>query len=115
MLERLALDRLVHGGGVVVIGLDAVRDRLGARWPAKRELVWEWIERRFERRIHPTDTHARLSDVELLLATNDGPRAALGRGLDLLQALLDFFVGEHGPEDLKIAQAVSAGRGAVAY
>ena len=114
VLERLALDRLVHGGGVVVIGLDAVRDRLGARWPAKRELVWEWIERRFERRAHPTDTCARLSDVELLLATNDGPRAALGRGLDLLQALLDFFVGEHGPADLKIAQAVSAGRGAVA-
>ncbi len=42
------------------------------------------------------------------------PARPLGRGLELLQALLDFFVGEHEAGDLKIAQAVSAGRGAVA-
>jgi len=113
VLERLALSRLTHGDGVVVIGLDAIRDRLGSRWAAKREQIWEGVERHLEHRLKPGDSHARVGDVELLLATESTPQAAVGRGLYLLRELLVFFLGDQKPCDMKISQVITSPSGAV--
>ena len=114
VLQRLAETAAVQGGGVVVIGLDALRDRLGDRWEAKRELIWDAIERRLQRRLRPGDIHARLGDVELLLATSDTREVALGRGIGLLKELLTFFLGEDRFSDLKISRVLSVAGGQVA-
>ena len=113
VLQRLASSRLTHGDGVVVIGLDAIRDRLGSRWDAKREQIWEGVERHLEHRLKPGDSHARIGDVELLLATESTPQAAIGRGLYLLKELLVFFLGDQKPCDMKISQVITSSNGAV--
>ena len=111
-LERLALTGVVDRGCVTVIGLDAVRDRLGERWEARRERIWEGVNAHLARRLGPHDLHVRLDEVSLLLALGDTPEQALVLSLNLLKELLTFFLGQQTLADLRIDQvtAIAAGR-----
>ena len=106
-LARLANSGMIDRGCVVVLGLDAIRARLGDRWPYKRAQVWETIENHLSRRLRPEDFHVQIGETELLLATPDSRETNLARALNIQKELLTFFLGRQIPADLKISQVVS--------
>ncbi len=106
-IARLVSSGMIEHGGVVVLELEAIRARLGERWPYKRSQVWETIEHHLSRRLRPEDFHAQIGETELLLATGDSREITLARALNIQKELLTFFLGRQLPRDLKISQVVS--------
>ena len=43
-LERIQASEMLAEGKVCLLGLDAVRQRLGPRWPGRREMVHQYIQ-----------------------------------------------------------------------
>lgn len=102
LLERLAQAGMVERGRVVLIGLDALRDRFGDRWPNKRDMVWEAALQHIKRRIGPDDLCAQVGDAEAVIAVAGDANRAQSLGLAILQELLIHFLGEARPSDLRL-------------
>ena len=103
MLERLKDPALLASGAVNLIGLDAIRAKLGDRWEPKRARVWEHVEREIERTIGPTNLSVRLDDATYLIALPATPGlAAQATCLTVLQDVLKFFLGELRPADMMV-------------
>src|SRR4051812_31755531 len=84
LLERLAQAGMVERGRVVLIGLDALRDRFGDRWPNKRDMVWEAALQHIKRRIGPDDLCAQVGDAEAVIAVAGDANRAQSLGLAIL-------------------------------
>ncbi|HYF24069.1 MAG TPA: hypothetical protein VD929_11795 [Caulobacteraceae bacterium] len=107
-LERLQGSSLLSEGRVVLIGLDAVRARLGGRWASKREPVWEHVERCLARQMGPAAFVVRVSETEYLVAQPQiGRYAAQAACLSVLREVLTFFLGEALPADLSIREVTA--------
>jgi len=107
LVEQLAKARKIEDGCVTVIGLDAIRDRLGARWPRRCTQVWEAVDRLLERRLPPHALHARIDDVSYLIEAGTSPESAQSTSFKLLQELHLFFLGEPKFEAMKVASVLS--------
>ncbi len=107
LLARLAEAGLVERGCVVMLGLDAIRERLGARWERRREQVWKSAMAHIERRLSPHDVAALVSETEIALAVLAGPETAQSVGLKCLQELLIFFLGAYSPNDMRVQTITS--------
>ena len=104
-LERIQNSSLPAAGAVNMIGLDAIRRKLGDRWPAKRARVWEHVEKELERRLGPADLAVRVDDINYLIALSSAPGfAAQALCLTILQDVLKFFLGEMKPGDISVRQ-----------
>jgi hypothetical protein len=102
-LERLQDPTLLASGAVNLIGLDAIRTKLGDRWDSKRARVWEHVEREIERTIGPSNLFVRLDDATYLIALPSSPGfAAQATCLTVLQDVLKFFLGELRPGDVAV-------------
>ncbi len=102
-LERLQDPSLLASGAVNLIGLDAIRTKLGDRWEGKRARVWEHVEREIERTIGPSNLFVRLDDATYLVALPSSPGfAAQATCLTMLQDVLKFFLGELRPGDVAV-------------
>src|SRR5271167_1071588 len=91
-LDRIQNSDLPRTGAVNLIGLDAIRRKLGDRWPAKRARVWEHVELELERKLGPADLSVRIDDINYLIATPGNPGFS-GQAfcLTILQDVLKFF------------------------
>ncbi len=105
LLTRFDNTALINRGAFHVLAFDAIRDRSGRRWPTRRELVREFIERHFQKYFSPTDQLAPLDDVNFLLVQplNSGFDAQ-SRALKLLGEVLQFFLGVRAMSDVKLSQ-----------
>lgn len=113
-LERLEGSDVLKAGGANLIGLDAIRTKLGDRWPAKRARVWEHVERDLEKRLAPTDMVLRLDEVNFLVAISGGSRfAAQATCMHALKDVLQFFLGETRMIDIAVRTVTSLKDGAV--
>lgn len=102
-LERLAGSQVLSDGGVNMIGLDAIRRRLGDRWTSKKARVWEYVERGLERRLGPYDMVVRLDEVNYLIAMPGMSRfAAQAACMHALQDTLKFFLGDSQRRDIMV-------------
>jgi hypothetical protein len=114
-LERIRASPLIAEGAVNMLGLDAIRAKLGDRWPAKRARVWEHVERELERRLTPADISVRVDDVSYLVAMASAPGyAAQGVCLTILQDVLKYFLGELRPADVLLRGVTAIGDGEIA-
>lgn len=114
-LERLAASDVLAAGGVNLIGLDAIRDHLGDRWPARRERIWEHVERDLEKRLGPFDMVLRLDEATYLVALPGASRfAGQVTCLHALQDILKFFLGESRPADIRVRTVTEVGADSVA-
>lgn len=109
-LDRIRTSSLLADGSVNMIGLDAIRAKLGDRWPAKRARVWEHVERELERRLTPADITVRVDDVNYLIALASARGfAAQGVCLTVLQDVLKYFLGELRPADILVRGVTALG------
>ncbi len=106
-LESLAHSDLVARGCVVIIGIDAIRDRLDEQWCSKRDTVWATIGRTLDRKLAPPALWARASEVDYVLCASDDPVTSRIVALKLLRELLEFFLGVQRFEDMRIASVIS--------
>jgi len=106
-LESLIHSPLVPHGCVVIIGIDAIRDRLDGQWCSKRDMVWETVGRILDRKLAPPALWARASEVDYVVCASDNPAASRGVALKLLREILEFFLGVQRFEDMRIATVLS--------
>jgi len=113
-LERIQNSALLGTGAVNMIGLDAIRRKLGDRWPAKRARVWEHVELELERKLGPADLSVRVDDINYLIATPSTPGfAAQALCLSVLQDVLKFFLGEIRSGDIAVRTVTELSGGAI--
>jgi hypothetical protein len=103
MLERLQNAALLDSGVVNVIGLDAIRRKLGDRWPAKRAQIWEHVERELDRGLSPADIYFRTDEISYMIAQPGAAGfAAQSVCMSILQEVLKFFLGESRFADIDV-------------
>lgn len=106
LLERV--QPAIASGAVNVISVDAIRQRSGERWPAKRELVEDFVERTFSRLSQPGDIIAALNEAEFVtIQPGVPPTTALSISANVLKDTLAFFLGKAAREDLALFQVTS--------
>lgn len=104
-LERFSDPALLGRGVVSLIGLDAVIDALGDRWPARREQVYAHVDRTLGKYVEPGGYHIRVSETDYLVVRPDLSRfAAQAAGLTYLRELLQHFLGAAAPAVINIRQ-----------
>jgi hypothetical protein len=85
---------LVGDGRVNLIALDEVVERLGGRWPVKREQVYAHVEAVLGRRVGPNGFFQRISETDFLVVQPDvGPFGAQSLCLRCLGEIMTYFFG----------------------
>ncbi len=108
LLESPTGREAISRGCANVLGFEAVETSLGARWPARREQVWDYINQALERSFARSDIIERVSETDfLVLTTAENSAVALTACLRCLQEILVHFLGACRPTDLKIRNVVS--------
>src|SRR5579864_9040718 len=75
-LAQIQSSPMLAEGKVCVIALDAIREGMAARWPARREVVYEHIERTLQRQLGGHGFYLRISDTDFLVAQPNLSRLA---------------------------------------
>ena len=108
VLERLKGSDRVEKGAVFVISVEAIRERSGDRWEKKRDDVLTYLHRKLNEHLSYQDIHHRISETDVLVAmTTEEGVAAQSVGMKVLEEVLQFFLGNVEPLDIRI-KAVSA-------
>lgn len=106
--------QMLDDGRVNLIPLDVIAERLGARWAAKRESVYEQVERVLERRRGTNGYFLRVSDTDFLVALPDlGRFAAQATCIRALSEIYKFFLGAAAPREITIHQVTDLRTGEV--
>jgi GGDEF domain-containing protein len=104
-LERFASSPALASGQVNLLSLDAIAERLGSRWTAKRDSVYEYIERTLERHVGNRGYFLRVSETDFLVALPDEQKfAAQMRCLRYLREVLMHFFGEAPAADVTVRE-----------
>jgi hypothetical protein len=114
VLERLAAGELAEAGRLVVISVEAIRQKVGPRWGVKEPTIWEFAHREFKRLFGPVDQLVKLNDCSYLLSQpNLLPAAAQGRAINFLRNILQFFLGQSILPEMAVGRVVRLHNGEV--
>lgn len=114
-LEQIQSSPIVSEGKVCLIGLDAIRERLGARWPGRREMVYEHVRHTLRRQIGAHGFFLRISETDFLVAQPSvSPLTGQAYCLNCLRDLLTYFLGEALINDIVVHQVTSIEDGRIA-
>ena len=102
-LDRLRGSELLTQGRVNIISLEAVAEKLGQRWPMRRELVHHHVERSLERQLAGHGYFEKLSDTDYLVV-QPGVTSLAGqaRCLKCLREILHHFLGAAPVGDIRV-------------
>jgi len=104
-LEPFVASPLLDSGLINLLSLDAVITRLGPRWPAKRQAVYDYTERTLERAIGDEGHYLRVSEADFLVVLpRERRHSAQVRCLRYLRGVLTHFLGEARPVDLVVRE-----------
>ena len=110
MLRSLAAAGPLASQNLNLISLEAIRANFGARWPSKRDVIWNQVERFLRHQFRGDDLVMKLDDVTALVAQPNSSRfAAQTRCTQVAQDLLQFFLGAEatGAVDVQTVEEVS--------
>jgi hypothetical protein len=78
-----------------LISLEAIRTSFGPRWPAKRDIIWNQVERFLRHQFRGDDLVMKLDEVTALVAQPSCSKfAAQTRCAQVAQDLIQFFLGD---------------------
>ncbi|MFI4933170.1 MAG: hypothetical protein ACHP7N_00975 [Caulobacterales bacterium] len=113
-LEQLKSSPILEEGKVCLAGLDAIRDQMGARWTARRELVYAHFERTLQRQLGAHGFSIRISDTDYLVAQpNESRLGGQAYCLNCLREVLHHFLGEAQVAQIVVHEVTSVGEGSV--
>ena len=104
-LEPFVGSPLLENGLINLLSLDAVITRLGVRWPAKRQAVYDYTERALERAVGDEGHYLRVSEADFLVVLpHERRHGAQVRCLRYLRMVLTHFLGKARPVDLVVRE-----------
>jgi hypothetical protein len=114
-LERIQSSSLLSDGKVCLMSLDAIRERLGPRWFARRDRVYDHAQQSLRRALGPHGFFLRVSETDFLVAQPGVGRIA-GQALCLycLREVLTYFLGEALLSDIIVHEVTSIEGGRIA-
>jgi hypothetical protein len=114
-LERIQSSTLISEGKVCLMSLDAIRQRLGPRWVARRDRVHDHGQQSLRRALGPHGFFLRVSETDFLVAQPGVGRVA-GQALCLycLREVLTYFLGEALISDVMVHEVTSIEGGRIA-
>ena len=94
-LRALANAGPLHQQNLMLISLEAIHTALSDRWDAKRDQIWNQVEKFLRHEFGPADLVLRLDELTVLVAQPDRTRmAAQTRCIQAAHDLLRFFLGD---------------------
>jgi hypothetical protein len=106
-IQRFDDPELLESGKVNIISLEAIAQRLGARWPQKREQVYDHVGRTLEKGVGFSGYFARVSETDFLICQPDmGRFASQASCLRHLREILNFFLGDAAAADDGVHQVI---------
>jgi alpha-D-ribose 1-methylphosphonate 5-triphosphate synthase subunit PhnG len=113
-LDQMKGSPLVSEGRVCLIGLDAIRHRMGSRWADRRETVFAYAQQTLRRQLGSHGFALRISEVDFLVAQPAvGRLAGQAHCLNCLRDILDHFLGEARLGDLIVHEVMAIGDGEI--
>jgi hypothetical protein len=112
-LEAFTDPDLLSDGKVNLIALDAIVERLGQRWPHRRDQIYGHVDRVLQRRLASQGYHLRISETDFLICQPElGRFSGQAACLQALREILNHFLGEAEAADSCVVQVtkVSANR-----
>jgi hypothetical protein len=104
-IEQFQDPDLLSEGKVNVISLEAVVQRLGVRWPARRDQVYDHAERTLEKHLGLRGYFARVSETDFLICQPElGRFSAQAACLRYLREILNYFLGDARAADHGVHQ-----------
>jgi hypothetical protein len=102
-LQGLAAVGSLASQNLNLISLEAVRASFGAKWPAKRDIIWNQVERFLRHQFRGDDLVMRLDEVTALIAQPNSSRiAAQTRCAQVGHDLIQFFLGAEAAGDVEV-------------
>jgi hypothetical protein len=93
-LQRLAATGPLSAQNLNLISLETIRASFGPKWPAKRDIIWNQVERFLRHQFRGDDLVMRLDEVTALVAQPSCSKfAAQTRCAQVAQDLIQFFLG----------------------
>ena len=113
-LERIQASSLLAEGKVCLMSLDAIRDRLGPRWDARRDRVYDHAHQSMRKALGPHCFFLRVSETDFLVAQPSVGRIAGQAGcLNCLRDVLTYFLGEALLADIVVHEVTSLAEGRI--
>ncbi|CAN5247435.1 hypothetical protein BH10PSE1_BH10PSE1_24490 [soil metagenome] len=86
---------LLTEGKINLIALDAIVERLGARWVLRRDQIHDHVDQRIRRKLGAQGYHLRVSETDILVCQPDlGRFAGQAACLQILREILTHFIGD---------------------
>ena len=113
-LEQIRSSTMMAEGKVCLVGLDAIRDRFGARWLGRRERVFDHVQASLKKQVGPHGFYLRVSETDFVVAQPNVSRLA-GQAycLNCLREVLTFFLGEALVSDIVVHEVLAIGGGVI--
>jgi hypothetical protein len=114
-LERIQSSPMLSEGRVCLVGLDAVRERMGPKWIGRREMVYEHLQGVLRRQLGPHGYFVRVTETDFLVAQPGVDRLA-GQAycLNVLREVLTYFLGEALLTDIVVHEVNRVDEGRIA-
>jgi hypothetical protein len=113
-LERIQSSTLLSEGKVCLMSLDAIRDRLGTRWAARRDRVYDHAQQSMRKALGPHSFFLRVSETDFLVAQPSvGRIAGQAACLNCLRDVLTYFLGEALLADIVVHEVTSLAEGRI--
>ena len=113
-LEQIKSSPMMAEGKVCLLGLDAIRDRLGSRWRGRREQVFDYLHTALRRQVGPHGFYLRVSETDFVVAQPDVSRLA-GQAycLNCLREVLIYFLGAAQISDIVVHEVLTIDDGVI--
>jgi hypothetical protein len=103
ILHQFGGSPLLAAGKLNIVGLNAIAERLGPRWLARRDLVREHAERVFRQVLGPLALIQRIGETEFVVAQPQAPRlAGQLQCVNCLREILLHVLGEALDADVRV-------------
>jgi hypothetical protein len=103
ILHQFGGSPLLAAGKLNIVGLDAIAERLGPRWLARRDLVRDHAERVFRQVLGPQALIQRIGETEFVVAQSQTPRlAGQLQCVNCLREILLHVLGEALDADVRV-------------
>lgn len=93
-IERFEDAGLLSEGKVNLIALDAIVERLGKRWPVRRDQIYDHVDRTLQRHLGLQGYYVRISETDFLICQPELSRfCGQAACLRYLREILTYFIG----------------------
>jgi hypothetical protein len=104
-LERFQGSPLLESGQINLLSLDIIAERLGTKWLARRQPVYDYMDRLLERHVGENGHFMRVSETDFLIVLPDESKSSAQlRCLRCLSEVLSRFLGEARSTDIRVRE-----------